>query len=683
LEIAPTAVEGIQFDNPKWWAAHGGEVIGQLAVQIPVSLVSPLAGASMGAAQASESSFREQRRRGKSEAFARRHSDMVGLATGYFERLGILKIIEKVGGKKLLSRLAGSITTESGTEAAQELVTIAIDRVHGQDPEALRGWFKRTVAAGALGAFGGGVARGAFEAGGALLSPEAVAPIEAEAVAPIESPPVQQPTIARDHPRNFAAEIVEQAKEDPAKLEAIQDFVEEPTSGNLGKLGVARAKSRMDEASRTRFAARLREILATTPRRAPPSLSRTPLEYGGVVEEGPVSPAATEPTGPLEYGGLDESIAGDLESEGFADTEFQFGENVEQPAAVDESAFIADLNRRKKVQGEYVDQYNEGLNELLGNFIGSDRAAYARFMKSMKKLERTGEGHEKVPYFGRMLDMASTQHPELLQGQEGSPEANLFANLKAGRRRHATEEEIIEQMGGVPETLPPLEGMPELTSPRHRNVEADMAALGKEALLSKVRVTHQEVIERSRSKGLARHSLEVAERVVRGDEDFQSLDEEVVHGMTDDLVRRKNEFEALQRRQDAGEDVQGELDQADEEMTTIYQALYFSGSEAGRRLRFQQFEEDRDYNPMQVVAKARNYLGDKLTPDMEKQFHKMGEKMTEAQKDRAEAVEKSYFERAEEGLKESNRVKGPPDSAEVESLHAKLRQLMEEGCHLA
>lgn len=165
---------GIKFNDPKWWARQGGQVVGQLALMAGAGVVGgPAAGATLGAAPAAEDSYQSLKAAGQSEASARLRSLAVGGATAILERVGLGEVISKAGGSSALVKIARASTAEGITEMSQEIAQAVIEKVHKGDPDATNDLFRRTIAAGALGGLAGGAMGGL--AGVELTAPQKLA----------------------------------------------------------------------------------------------------------------------------------------------------------------------------------------------------------------------------------------------------------------------------------------------------------------------------------------------------------------------------------------------------------------------------------------------------------------------------------------------------------------------------
>jgi len=229
----------------------------------------------------------------------------------------------------------------------------------------------------------------------------------------------------------------------------------------------------------------------------------------------------------------------------------------------------------------------------------------------------------------------------------------------------------------------------DLTSARQEDVQADREALGLDGVASAERKEWQVEMQRAIEERVPDYAEDIASEIIANPRPLTSTE---TAGMVVRAAQLKAEHKAqIQRMNEATseEDIRSlstVIDRIQNKFDTISEALIKSGTEKGRALASQKLTINQDFDIVSLKSMAKARKGKPLTAKENKSLEQMAKDLVIAnvknealQKRINELVAKQFVK--EGSVRRYSRMNKAERNVELESLVARTKQLLEEGCY--
>jgi hypothetical protein len=238
-------------------------------------------------------------------------------------------------------------------------------------------------------------------------------------------------------------------------------------------------------------------------------------------------------------------------------------------------------------------------------------------------------------------------------------------------------EQIITQGTAKPET-----------SARQADLQDDRASLGLDGIASAERKSWQRSLQQAKDLNIINTALRTAAEI---NSKPRPLDDVETAGFVMKAAQLKKEHKNLIQGMEKLEDkadidsLSAKINAVEQEFDTITQALYKSGTEKGRALVSQKLTINQDFDLLSLKNRAKKIKGRELTESENKKIEQLSKDL-ESQKIQNDLLQKKIQDLMAKtfvrdgSIKKYGRMNRAEINSEMDSLIARTKQLLDEGC---
>ncbi len=230
---------------------------------------------------------------------------------------------------------------------------------------------------------------------------------------------------------------------------------------------------------------------------------------------------------------------------------------------------------------------------------------------------------------------------------------------------------------------------PAKTSARQADIQEDRASLGLDGIASAERKSWQKSLQQAKDLNLINTALRTAAEV---NAKPRPLNDVETAGLVMKTAQLKKEHKSLMERFAPAEDqteidsLARQLDDVEKEFDSLSQAIHASGTEKGRALAAQKLTINQDFDLLSLKSRAKKIKGKPLTAKETAKITQLAKDL-ELQQTQNELLQIRINElMARRFIKEGSvarysRMTLPERTSELDTLVARTRQLLDQGCN--